>query len=225
MKRETLFIGLLILLIVVMFGFGSKLGMRFQRVLTGPLPQFAGENLTTLRSTVEGYGAVHTLAANLPGAKTIPVYSRYPFNLKNEILIAAGTNDGIKEGDIALFEGSILGSVEKAFSGSALVETIFDSRFKTPVRIGTLATDALLIGGSNPELTLIPANAAVNENDQVYSAGEGWPYGMTLGALHDVKSSENSLYKNGALRVSYNPASLSQVTVVPKGTVGSDKGK
>ncbi len=216
MKRDTLFVLVLIMLIGVMFGFGSKLGMRFQRVLTGPLPQIAGQTLTTLRSTVEGYGAIHTLAANIAGAKTVPVYSRYPFNLKNQILIAAGKNDGIKEGDIALFEGSILGSVEKAFSDSALVETIFDSRFKTPVRIGSQATDALLVGGSNPELTLIPATAAAGENDQVYSAGEGWPYGSALGALHDLKSSENSLYKNATLRVFYNPASLSSVTVVPK---------
>ena len=190
--------------------------MRFQRILTGPLPQVASETMTTLRSTVEGYGAIHTLAANLPGAKVVPVYSRYPFNLKNEILIAAGTKSGVKVGDIALFEGSILGSVEKAFEDSALIQTIFDSRFKTPVRIGSQATDALLIGGSSPELTLIPANASANENDQVYSAGQDWPYGSSLGALHDLRSSENSLYKNGALRVFYNPATLSHVTVVPK---------
>jgi hypothetical protein len=216
MKLETLFILVLTVLIVALFGFGSKLGMHFQRVLTGPLPQAAGESLTTLRSTIEGYGALHTLAANIPGAKTIPVYSRYPFNLKNEVLIAAGKNDGIKEGDAALFEGSIFGSVEKVFSDTALVETIFDSRFKISVRIGTQATDALLVGGSNPALTLIPATAPANENDQVYSAGEGWPYGTTLGALHDAQSSENSLYKNGSLRVFYNPASVSQVTIVPK---------
>src|SRR5689334_2713591 len=124
MQRDTLFIALLILIIVGMFTFGSRLGMKVQTVLAGPIAsQATAPTIETLSQTVEGYGMTHTTASTTQKGIVAPVYSRYPFNLKNEILIAAGGNDGVKVGDVALFQGSLLGSVEKVFSDSALVQT------------------------------------------------------------------------------------------------------
>jgi cell shape-determining protein MreC len=220
MTRDSFFTLFLTLLIVVMFTFGSHVGMRLQTLLAGPVPVANTGSLETLSQTVEGYGLSHTLGTSsttkIQNGTTFPVYSRYPLNLKNEVLVAAGEKDGVKVGDTALFQGSILGSVEKVFHDSALVETIFDSRFKTPVRVGSLGVDALLVGGPEPQLTLISRNATVGENDEVYVAGAEFPYGAVVGSLRDLRNTADNIYRAATLRVFYNPASLNFVTLVPK---------
>ncbi len=219
MNKDSILIIVLMLLITSMFTFGSRLGMKIQSALAGPIvSQEKSDSLETISQTVTGYGASHTIgiATTTTNGKTVPVYSRYPFNFKNELLIAAGEGQGIEVGDVALYQGSVLGSVEKVFKDSALVETIFDSRFKTPVRIGSRAADSLLIGGPEPQLTLIERSASVGENDAVYAAGEGWPYGIALGSLKDIKNNGDNIYRSATLRVFYNPASLQSVTIVPK---------
>lgn len=218
MRREHIFLSLLVIFFAVIFTFGSRTGMYVQRLLTGPIAlSETGGNLETLRATVEGYGTVHTLKGDTSvDGKTVPVYSRYPLNLKNELLIAAGANDGINPGDVAIFQGSILGTVEKVFADSALVQTVFDSRFKASVRIGSEGADALLVGGAEPKLTLIPLDSKVGDNDQVYTAGENMPYGTEIGALKNLRNSGNSLFKDASLKVFYNPATLDEVTVIPK---------
>ncbi len=218
MRRERLFLGLLILLLAALLTFGYRGGMYVERLLTGPLPiDMGGGTIRTLTASVEGYGTIHTLQgdATLPG-QVVPVYSRYPFNLKNEILVAAGAGSGIKAGDAAFFQGSILGTVEKVFAGSALIQTIFDARFKAPVRIGAEGVDALLVGGPEPQLTLIPADAKVQANDQVYSSGQDLPYGSELGTIGYLADSPNTLFKEGGLKVFYNPAEMNEVTIVPQ---------
>lgn len=219
MRRDSIFSAAAAVFIIVLFTFGSKLGMKLQTILAGPVGTPSSvPALATVSQTVEGYGMTHTTGTTTVKGIAASVYSRYPFNLKNEILIAAGANAGIKVGDVALYEGSLLGSVEKVSGNSALIETIFDNRFKTPVRIGSAGTDALLVGGPEPQLTLIPRTATVAQNDQVYAAGEAFPYGTAVGALQDLKSSSDNIYRSAALRVFYNPAAMTSVTVIPEGS-------
>jgi len=220
MKRDSLFLVALSLFIVAMFTFGSKIGMKVQSAMAGPIPEVRDSaNLATVSQTIEGFGTSRTAqSAAALGGKTVPVYSRYPFALKNELLIAAGEKDGVKVGDVALFQGSILGSIEKVYEDSALVQTVFDSRFKAPVRIGSSAANALLVGGPQPRLTLIPIDAAIGNDDQVYAASEGWPYGAALGVLEDMKKADDNIYRSATLRVLYDTAALSSVVVVPKGS-------
>src|SRR3989344_6996674 len=136
MRRDHLFLGLTTLFAIAFLVFGSPLGFRLQGALRGPYAPLATlPELETLTARLEGYGEIKTVGAETLGKK-VPVYSRYPFNFKNEILIAAGEEEGIREGDTALFQGSLLGIVSKTFPHSAVVETIFDARFKVSVRVG-----------------------------------------------------------------------------------------
>lgn len=199
-----------------MFGFGSKLGMRIQRILTDPIPALgAVSTIETVSQTIQSYGNTKTTESTLQGKK-VPIFSRYPSNLKNELLVAGGEKAGIQVGDVALFQGAILGTVEKVWRDSALVRTIFDTRFKSPVRIGQTGADALLIGGVQPRLSLIPAAASVANNDTVYSAAEGMPYGIGIGAVQNIHDAPDSMFKDASLRLPYNPATLAEVLLVPK---------
>jgi cell shape-determining protein MreC len=216
MRRENILISILLVLAVAMFGFGSKLGMRIQRVLAGPSLSLGSlGKIETVSQTIERYGTTKTTETSLTGVRA-PVFSRYPFNLKNQILVAAGSKDGIEEGDVALYQGAILGTVAKVYKDSALVQTIFDSRFKSPVRVGVEGADALLVGGTQPRLTLIPAASNISNSDTVYSAAEGMPYGIGIGAISNLHDAPDSMFKDASLRLPYNSATLSEVFLVPK---------
>ncbi len=216
MRRESIFLTSLVVLVAVMFGFGSKLGMRFQRTLTDPAPALgAVSTIETISQTIQRYGSTKTTESTLQGKK-VPVFSRYPLNFKNEILVAGGEKEGIKVGDVALYQGAILGTVEKVFKDSALIRTIFDTRFKSPVRVGAEGADALLVGGVQPRLTLIPAAASVANNDTVYSAAEDMPYGIGIGAIQNLHDAPDSMFKDASLRLPYNPAVMSEVLLVPQ---------
>ncbi len=143
------------------------------------------------------------------------VYSRYPFGLKNELLISAGEDRGISAGDTAVFEGFFVGTVKQVFKDSALLKTIFDPSFKASARIGKSGANSLLIGGSEPQLTLIESRASVAANDLVISAGTGAPYGLSLGRMGEARLSSDRIFQEAPLVISYNLDDVTQVVVVP----------
>lgn len=221
MKKEYYFIAALVLFAVVLFGFGSRAGLALQAALRGPTPvpsagpvapPVGAANLTASVGNTAGNAA--GLSGNVAGLK-VRVYSQYPLNLKNQLSVAAGNADGIAVGDIALVNGYLVGIVEKTFERSALVQTIFDKRFQTPVRIGAAGADALLRGGNDPELTLIPTDAAVGEGDGVYAAANGMPYGAPIGSLRNLRDSGDKVFREATLSVPYNSAGLEELSIIP----------
>lgn len=133
------------------------------------------------------------------------VYSRYPFNFKNELFIRAGKRDGIQTGKAAVFGGRLIGKVEDAFPDTAVVRTVFDPRLQLAVRIGNKAAPALLKGGTPPILVLIPLEANVEEGDIVSAAALDLPYGLPLGVLRNMTLSRDNLFREAVLEVGYDP--------------------
>lgn len=206
MRKEYYFIAALVLFAGVIFGFGSRAGLALQTAIRGgtPTPVAQPSNLTASIGLARGEASLK-----------VHVYSQYPLNLKNQFSIAAGSLDGIAVGDIALSNGYLVGVVEKVFERSALVQTVFDKRFQSPVRIGAAGADALLRGGNDPELTLIPTNAAVEEGDEVYAAADGMPYGTVIGSLRGLHDSGDKVFREASLSVPYNAGSLEELTIIP----------
>ena len=78
------------------------------------------------------------------------IYSRYPFNFKNEMLISIGKDQGVAVGEAAVISYAsatssfgehergvvLIGEGDKVFDNTAAVKTIFDSRFRLAVRVG-----------------------------------------------------------------------------------------
>lgn len=209
MKKEYYFIIALVLLVGILFGFGSSAGLVLQAALRGNAPAPVGA--ANLTASLDGATGLSENGTRL----TVRVYSQYPLNLKNQLSIAAGSSAGIATGDIALANGYLVGIVEKTFERSALVQTIFDKRFQAPVRIGAAGADALLRGGSDPELTLIPANVAIGEGDGVYAVADGMPYGAPIGSLRSLRDSGDKVFREATLAVPYNVAALKEVTIIP----------
>ena len=158
------------------------------------------------------------VAAQLPSQPTgtirAIVYSQYPFNFKNELLVNAGTNQGVVSGTAVVFQGLLVGRVEKAYASTAVVQTIFDNNFKMPVRVASSGYDGLLQGGSDPAVISIARDTAINSGDSVYSAAPGIPYGLPIGTVSATSTSPDSLFEQAAITLPYDINSVKSVFIL-----------
>lgn len=148
------------------------------------------------------------------GTDSIKVYSSYPFNSKGEIAIAAGENLGLVPGDTIVIGGNILvGRVRSVFKSSSIVTTIFDPSWEVQVRIGESEIDALMQGGNELRLTLIPADKYIEEGDLVVSAGENLPYGLEIGFVGKIVSMSGDVFQETIIEPNLKIKDLRDVTL------------
>jgi rod shape-determining protein MreC len=160
---------------------------------------------------------VQTLQAELPTSSSndirAMVYSRYPFNFKNELLVNAGTDQGVASGSAVFFQGMLVGQVQTVWRDTALVQTIFDNNFKMPVRIGAKGYDGLLQGSLYPVVGSIAKTSVVSPGDIVYAAGPGFPYGLPIGEVSATSTSADSLFGQASLNFTYDINSVQTVFI------------
>lgn len=154
------------------------------------------------------------------------ILSQYPFNFKHQYLVSGGKDRGIQSGDIALvpceandssgaYPGIFIGKVDETFADSAIVKTIFDASFEAAVRIGESGIDALLKGGAEPRLTLIPRRAKIAEGDIIYTASENTPYGIAIGSVKKVEVAEDSVFLEASLSLKYDISVIRKLVIIP----------
>lgn len=144
------------------------------------------------------------------------VYSRYPMNFKKELLIDRGARENVAENAAVVFGGALIGRVAKVFDETSLVETTFDNRFRTPVRIGLTGINALFEGGTLPSVALIPLKAEVSQGDIVYSASPDFPYALPIATIGDIKMSADNLFREATLNFAYDINSIQTVLVAKR---------
>lgn len=142
------------------------------------------------------------------------VYSNYPVNNANQILVHAGANSGIKLGAVATTgEGIFIGEVIEVFDKMSVVRTIFDPDWELPVKIGAGRVDALLVSGVLPKLTLISKNKTVSVGAPIYLADKNYPYGLTVGIVSEIEASENERFDSALLSTPYEKSGLDAVYI------------
>ena len=142
----------------------------------------------------------------------IVVFSSYPFNNRSELIIGAGSDQGVTSGDIVTYNNIVLvGKVKQVFADKAIVSTIFDPGFETAVRIGPDQVDALMKGGNELRLELVPAEANVNESDSVITASSDFPYGLEVGKVREIKPDEGNVFRTVTLDPGFEIQSLRYV--------------
>lgn len=132
------------------------------------------------------------------------VYVQYPFGFKNEMLVNAGSAQGVAVGKTVTFQGIFVGSVVQVFPNSAIVQTVFDPSFKMPVRIGKGGYDGLLVGGADPKATSIAKNSPLQSGDIIYTAAPGFPYGLPIGIVNATSTSVDNLFQETSLNFAYD---------------------
>lgn len=153
------------------------------------------------------------VSERLSGYFTAMVYSRYPFNFKNELLVNVGEKDGIAVGRPVLFRDVLVGRTIKVFSDSALIQTVFDDGFQLSVGIGNSGVRALFKGGSLPKLSLIPLSGSIGQGDVVYSVSPDFPYGVPIGEVGAVSLGNDHLFREASLKFSYDLNEVKAVLV------------
>lgn len=146
------------------------------------------------------------------------VYSRYPFSTRHELVVAVGSTDGVRSGAPVFAPTNtaspgLIGIVTETRERSATVRTIFDPAFRTAVRIGANGADALLVGGPEPTVTLIPKDAPVQPGDIVIAASPELPIGTPFGTLGILEPANDQAFKNAKVVVSYDIAALRIVRI------------
>lgn len=203
-----------------------------QFLVFGPHAREEGSRLSELllenAALRAGLAELKEVAKNLPfeerSYQRVFIYSRYPFNLRNEILINAGESSWIKVGKPAVLlpaasNGTfapplLVGKVVKVFEDSAVVQTLFDPTLQIPARVGDASVDALFQGGAEPRLTLIEKKAIVRVGEVAYAATSGLPYGLVLGTVRDVRLSADALFQEAVLDVPYDLNKLRTLSVL-----------
>lgn len=156
------------------------------------------------------------LSDSLRGGIDAFVYSKYPFNLKSELLMNVGKNEGVDEGRAVVFHKNLIGKIIKVSDDTSLAITVFDSRFQVAVRVGEKAVEALFAGGNKPKLTLIPKTAKIIAGDQIYSAGQGFSYGLPIGEVTETSVSPDQSFVEAGIKFNYDLNAVRAVSVEKK---------
>lgn len=218
--RKSWFLGIVIVFLLFLVFFMPSLGMRMRELL-GPQPllsnntaQLAAENESLKAQLAE----LDTIASELPTSTTVAiramVYSHYPLNFKNEMMLNAGSADGVAAGDSVTFEGNLVGIIQDVAAHSSVAETIFDPNFKLPVRIGEKGYDALVVGGSYPMAESIAKTATITAGDVIYNAAPGIPYALPMGEIGNVTLTPNNLFEEASLIFPYDIGMIQTVEIL-----------
>lgn len=219
MKKRNWFLGVCIVILLFLIFFAPAYGWRLRQWLgaqheTQIDPNgLMAENLLLKAQLAELQVAQSQLPIAPTGTIRAMVYSRYPMNFRNEILVNAGADEGVAAGKAVFFGNIFIGKIEKVFKDSALVQTVFDSDFKMPVRVGSAGYDALLTGGADPTAGSIMKTAPVKSGDVIMSADPAFPYGAPVGMVRDVDISANNLFEEATIDFAYDINSIQTVAI------------
>ncbi len=145
------------------------------------------------------------------------IYSTYPFNDRGLLTINAGNKAGVKKLASVTIGGYLfLGQVTEVFETYSLVRTIFDSGWQLPVKVGTDANDALLIGGREPRLSLIVKDKNLESDQSVYTAGKDFPYGLKIGIIKEITNDVGSAFKEAGISLPYAISDVTEVYVLSR---------
>lgn len=166
--------------------------------------QLLAEN-EALRAKLNAFQNIASqIPTSTPGYLRAVVYSRYPFDFKNELFVNAGTSNGVATGDAVVYQGVFVGQVSSVWASHAAVRTVFDNNFRLPVRIGSTGVNGLLTGGSYPFIASIAKHAVITRGDVVYTAGVGTPYALPVGEVAGTSTSPDHLFTQATVSFPYD---------------------
>jgi rod shape-determining protein MreC len=157
----------------------------------------------------------------------------HPQNALDEsVTIAAGTNDGVRDGSVVVSPstGGLVGTVDRAFANESHVTLLSDDRSAVTAKDLTFPTSVGVIkrGGGGSQvliLDLVPKAKYVARGDTIITAGtlskgdlpSMFPAGVPIGTVTSQSSSDANAYKSIQVNPLVDFTSLQSVVVlVPK---------
>lgn len=144
------------------------------------------------------------------------VYASYPFNNQNVVLIAAGSDEGVRVMMPATIGGTVLvGQVIQTFKHSSAVRTIMSPDWQIPVRVGSSKAPGLLMGGPTVRVGMIPMTLKIAGGDAIIAASKDMPYGVRVGTVSSVAATAvGSVFQEAAVKLGYDLYNLTELTIM-----------
>jgi rod shape-determining protein MreC len=171
--------------------------------------------------TIKDFGLVHAAVSVNPQNA-----------IDQSVAITAGTNDGVRSGDVVIdpLTGGLVGTVDRAFSSVASVTLLTDPQsavtsvdLMSPTAVGIIQPGG---GGSDAlVLDLVSKSKVIHEGDTIITAGSlgrsalpsMFPRGIPVGTVTSQSSNDVNPFKNVQVNPLVDFSSLQSVIVlVPK---------
>lgn len=114
------------------------------------------------------------------------------------VSINRGSSSGVKPGMVVLSaQGSLIGTVTKAFDDQSFVRLITDSKSKVNAQVFESKAEGSLRGNPGRTLTLDLAQADIKVGDRVVTSGLGgnYPPGVPIGVVSEVSGTTQDLFR------------------------------
>ena len=107
------------------------------------------------------------------------------------VLVSAGTRDGVDRGQAAVTGDGLVGRVAEVGERSARILLLTDLNSRIPVQLAQSGERAVMAGDNSgePRLIYLPLNASVKPGDRIVTAGAGgvFPPGLPVGVVASVE--------------------------------------
>lgn len=125
------------------------------------------------------------------------IAGRAPGTWHNEVVAAAGANQGVAVGDIALSGGGLAGKVIRVESETCVIKLLSSPGASASAMIDGKSIFGILHGTGDGALFLesVPADAPIEPGDKVLTSGLGgfYPLGVNIGIVKNVIKKETML--------------------------------
>lgn len=143
------------------------------------------------------------------------LYSRYPFNDKGVIVVAAGLDDGVRpDMPVMAREGVLLGRVSNVKQTQSEVETIFNPAWRSSVYIGKKNVKAVLRGGEVPTIEFVPKETVISKGEAITNGSPSLPLGAFLGTISLARAVNSDLWQSANIDPGYTLDDITFVLLV-----------
>lgn len=174
----------------------------------------ARQKLLTLAPLQHELDSLQPLLSHPPAPKTVTaaVLSRPPYSPYDTLVIDAGVQDGVAEGDIVTsVGGSVIGDVSNVFRDFSRVSLFSSPGTKTAVLIGGKGVQVNATGAGGGEFQiLLPREVSVSAGDAVVLPGQT---PQVLGVVQSVQYQETDFMQLVSFQSPVNIFELRYVTV------------
>lgn len=119
--------------------------------------------------------------------KEANVYSNYPFNNKDALIIDFGKTDGARVGMPVFgsgdFKNVLIGRIRAVKDKQSEVMTMFDSAWVSGIKISHNDSKAVLKGGVPPRLELVSGETEIKKGDVILNTSSEFPINAPVGVV------------------------------------------
>lgn len=141
-----------------------------------------------------------------------------PSNIRDTITINVGSRDGIKNNNVVISEGFLVGRVIDVKETSAKIKLISDPDSAVPSTVISSNITGITKGkiGNGLELEQVPQSEKVNQADKVVTSGLGgeYPKGLIIGKIEEVQKISGSIFQQIIVKPIIDLTKLERVMVI-----------